>query len=233
VGVLSWAIYRIRSPDYDRNEKLSEETVMLFAAMSIFVVAFFIKFAPWGWDNLKILIWAYFLVLPLLWTSLITEWSLPMRVVVCLALFTSGFVSLFGGLSAGGFGFIDRAELDGTGNAVAKLPIEARFATYPTYNHPVLLQGRKVALGYLGHLWTQGFDDYGKANELLTQLMQGSDNWRKLAHDLQIHYIFWGREEKMNYGASKRPWEQTAALVSSGNWGAIYDLDQPPRPLQP
>ena len=68
-----------------------------------------------------------------------------MRLVVCLALFGSGFVSLFGGLAAGraGFDFADRAELDGVGDAVRKLPVEARFAAYPTYNHPLLLRAAK------------------------------------------------------------------------------------------
>src|SRR6202049_1907992 len=96
------------------GDKLSEELAFLLAATAIFVFAFFVKTAPWGWDNLKIMIWAYFLVLPFLWTHLIARWSMPVRVVVCIALFGSGFVSLLGGLAAGrdGFGFANRAELD-------------------------------------------------------------------------------------------------------------------------
>jgi hypothetical protein len=85
-------------------------------------------------------------------------------------------------------------------------------------------------MGYPGHLWTQGFDDYGKAHELLTRLMQGDANWRNLAKALHARYIFWGREEKANYGASSRPWEKTETLVASGTWGAIYDLETPQSP---
>jgi len=87
-------------------------------------------------------------------------------------------------------------------------------------------------MGYPGHLWTQGFDDYGKTNEMLNKLMQGASNWRDLARDLQVRYIFWGREEKTNYAASPRPWEKTAALTASGTWGAIYDLEHTPAPGQ-
>ena len=36
-----------------------------------------------------------------------------------------------------------------------------------------------------------------------------------------------GSEEKTNYAASKRPWEQQSALVATGNWGAIYDIESP------
>jgi hypothetical protein len=219
------------------GDNLSTEVVFLLAATTIFVFAFFVKTAPWGWDNLKIMIWAYFLVLPFLWAHLIARWSMPVRVAICVALFGSGFVSLLGGLAAGrnGFGFADRAELDGVGDAVQRLPAEARFATYPIYNHPLLLQGRKVVLGYPGHLWTEGFDSgpqqkrvYAYTQEQLRELMEGAGDWRETARHLRVRYLFWGREEKTNYPMSGRPWEKTVAPVASGIWGAIYDLEKEP-----
>jgi hypothetical protein len=208
------------------GQRIPEDFAFLLPAAAIFVFAFFVKTAPWGWDNLKLMIWSYFLVLPFLWTQLITRWSTPVRVGVCIALFGSGFVSLFGGLAAGrtGYGFADRAELDGVGHAIRKLPVEARFAAFPTYNHPLLLQGRKVVLGYPGHLWTEGFD-YGDLFQRLGDLMNGAENWREIARRLHVRYIFWGREEITNYAESKRPWEKKAPLIASGSWGAIYDLE--------
>ena len=83
-------------------------------------------------------------------------------------------------------------------------------------------------MGYPGHLWTQGFDDYGKTNDALTKLMQGAANWRDIARSFHVRYIFWGREEKTNYAASSRPWEKDAGVVASGNWGAIFDLEKAP-----
>jgi hypothetical protein len=213
---------------YSWNDKLSEETAFIFGAGAIFIFALFIKTAPWGWDNLKIMVWAYFIVLPYLWRNLILQWERPIRWAICFALFASGFISLFGGLAAGrtGFDFANRGEVDAVSAAVRNMPIEARFAAWPTYNHPLLLNGRKVVMGYPGHLWTQGFNDYGKTNELLTRLMQGAPNWRDLARTLQARYIFWGREEKANYASSSRPWEKTAMLAAFGSWGSIYDLEQ-------
>jgi hypothetical protein len=230
--LLIWAITRIAKDGFSWEKKLPEGTAFIFAAAVIFILFYSIKTAPWIWDNLKIGVWAYFIVLPFLWRQLITQWELPIRGAVCFALFASGFVSLFGGLAAGkdGFGFANRGELDAVGAAVSKMPLEARFAAFPTYNHPLLLEGRKVVMGYPGHLWTQGFDDYGKTGELLTKLMQGAPNWRDLARTLRVRYIFWGREEKTNYASSSRPWEKTAALAASGTWGAIYDLESAPPP---
>ena len=232
--LLIWCAARVVKGGFGWNEKLPEGVAFIFAACAIFVFFFSIKTAPWIWDNLKVGIWAYFILLPFLWRQLIAQWELPIRAVVCFAFFASGFVSLFGGLAAGkgGFGFANRGEFDAVGAAVRKMPLEARFAAFPTYNHPLLLQGRKVVMGYPGHLWTQGFDDYGKTNDLLIKLMQGASNWRDLARTLHVRYIFWGREEKTNYGSSARPWEKTAGLAASGTWGAIYDLEKPPIPGQ-
>jgi hypothetical protein len=232
LGSWAWRLWRSGS---DWREKTDDETVFLSAAATIFILGFFIKMAPWGWDNLKIMVWAYFIVLPFLWTNLIARWAVSTRTAVCILLFGSGFVSLLGGLAAGrpGFGFLNRAEVDGVGVAVRRLPVDARFAAFPIYNHPLLLQGRKVALGYTGHLWTQGFADYGEAERLLRQLMEGTKNWPDLARRFHVRYIFWGREEKTNYPASTRPWERSAALVASGGWGAIYDLEQTPRSPAP
>jgi hypothetical protein len=226
IGLCAW---RTGKKGWRPGTRVSEELAFLLPALTIFVFGFFVQTAPWGWDNLKLMIWAYFLVLPLLWANLIGRWPVPVRVAVCIALFGSGLVSLWGGLAEGegGFGFADRAELDGVGVAVRNLPVEARFAAYPTYNHPLLLQGRKVVLGYPGHLWTQGFDNYAETQNQLRDLMNGAAEWREIARRLHVRYIFWGREEKINYSISRRPWERTITPVASGSWGAIYDLEQP------
>src|SRR5438876_1897837 len=49
---------------YGWKEKLPEEVAFTFAAATIFIFFFSIKTAPWIWDNLKLGIWAYFIVLP-------------------------------------------------------------------------------------------------------------------------------------------------------------------------
>ena len=224
IGICGWRAWK---GGLKWNQESSEAIAFLLPALAIFVSGLLFQFAPWQWDNLKLMMWAYFLVLPFLWKDLIAQWNVPARALVCMALFGSGFISLFGGLSVGrpGFGITNRIELSAVGDAVQPLPVEARFAAFPTFNHPLLLQGRKLVLGYPGHLWSQGFADYGGVNNSLNQLMQGAENWREVAQNLHVRYIFWGREETTNYAASRRPWEGTAPVVASGPWGSIYDLE--------
>src|SRR5436189_3609876 len=225
MGLVGLCVWRIWKGKWRWGDRPPADIAFVMAAVVIFVFGYFVQTAPWEWDNLKLMVWGYFLILPFLWSDIIGRWAFPERAATCLLLFGSGFITLLGGLSAGhpGFGLIERAKLDHIGTALRPLPVEARFATYPTYNHPVLLQGRRVVLGYPGHLWTEGFD-YSKANDQLTALMNGAANWRDAAKALGVRYIFWGQDEKTNYQSSSRPWEATAFLVASGDWGAIYDL---------
>jgi hypothetical protein len=228
LGLLAWSVWQARHAGSSWDKKLPEEITFLTAGTAIFLAGMLFKFAEWGWDNLKLMIWGYFLVLPFLWKDLIARWDVSERAMICIALFASGFISLLGGLAAGhpGFELIDRARLDAIGLVVRPLPVETRFAAYPTYNHPLLLQGRKVVLGYAGHLWTEGIN-YEKEATRLSTLMRGENGWREAAQALRVRYIFWGQDEMTNYPTSSRPWENTMRLVASGDWGAIYDLALP------
>jgi hypothetical protein len=208
------------------NFQLSIDAAYLAAAVLIFLLVMCVKTAPWEWDNIKLLIWAYFITLPILWNRMLVHWPFPARVGVCFILFFSGFVSLIGGLAAGrpGYEFAKRSEIDFVAAAIRRLPIEARFAGFPTYNHPLLLSGRKMVCGYPGHLWTQGITDYATVENQLKNLMLGQGDWKKSAHELRVRYLFWGNLEKTNYGNSTRPWEKQLPLVAQGSWGSIYDF---------
>lgn len=235
IGITALAVWKqAKDPDF----KIPATVAFLIPAIAIFLLGYLVKLAPWEWDNIKIIVWAYLIILPFLWTDLIVHWPIHLRAIVYFALFASGFITLFGGLAAGknGFGIADRYELDNVGTAVKKLPADARFAGHPIWGHPILLQGRKMVLGYPGHLWTQGFN-YADTEKKLQALMLGAPNWKELARSVHARYLYWGRDEKTNYAASKKPWEREAALVASGDWGAIYDLEtprnQPPATVPP
>ena len=252
VGVIGWRMWKSLkapanagnpapdsepAPTQEASTSASEKRVLdpatlrAFAfvapAAGIFLFALFVKTAPWGWDNTKLIIWAYFICLPFLWRELIAKLLIPERIGVCFLLFASGFVCLISGLKVGspGFDIADRTEINAVATVLRDIPIKERFAAFPTFNHPLLLDGRKVVLGYPGHLWTQGFGDYGKVEQQLQALMLGAPDWRERARALHARYIFWGREENRAYASSSQPWREKAAVVASGFWGTIYDLE--------
>ncbi len=213
-----------------REKRAVWPSAVVFPALGAFVLCCFVKFAPWEWDNTKIMVWSYLAVLPFLWSHLIARWPLWGRGLACFALFFSGFVSTLGGIGVThrGHEIASREELDNVAAVVRGIPVTERFVGAPTYNHPLLLCGRKMALGYLGHVASHGLAWQEPAAQV-DALMRGADGWRELAAQLDCRYLFWGRYEQEAYPDSTEPWRDSAKLVALGDWGEIYDLQSAPR----
>ncbi len=194
-------------------------------ALTVFIACFIFRFAPWDWDNSKLIMLAYAALLPALWTHLISRWAMPFRWVTCFFLFFSGFISLLGGMSGKnkGHGIGTVSRLDAIASATRGIPVSERFATYPTWNHPLLLIGRKVAMGFPGHIFSHGIGS-AERDRKMEALMRGEPDWRELARSLGVRYIFWGEMERENYKDSKQPWIAESDNIAHGDWGDIYDI---------
>lgn len=197
--------------------------VALPAAMA-FVGCVLVSFAVWPWDNTKLLLWAWLAVAPGIWTVFLAPLPGIARAAVCVVLFFSGAVSLVGGLDGRhGYRLADIAEVQAIDAAIRPLPADARFAAAPEYAHPLLLLGRRVAVGYDGHLWSHGLDYRGKMDDL-TALMDGEPGWREAAARLDADYLFWGPMEEERYPVSDRPWATTLPVVARTDTFTIYRL---------
>ena len=224
-----WCVWRFRvglaKRDWRQNE-VRMTAAFVIPAIALFLLACFVMFAPWEWDNTKIMVWSYLALLPFLWRYLIKPLPLLARTAVCILLFFSGFVSLWGGLdlSHTGWPIADRQELSDVQHAVCNLSVEQTFAAYPDLNHPLLLSGCKLVEGFEGHLHSHGID-YRPRLRQLDALMLGQSDWRKLADDLHVRYLFWGKREQEHYPRSLTPWRQESAVVAQGAWGTVFDLN--------
>lgn len=217
VILLGWLWNRLQRPGTVALAAVAIPAILLFG------VTFFVIFAKWEWDNTKLMLWCYLAVLPALW-AMLRECGALMRTLACVALFFSGAVSLMGGLdgSHAGYTLADRAELDRLAIPLRQIPIAATFACLPTFNHPLLLSGRKAVAGYEGHLSSHGID-YTDRFAKLERLLRGEPGWQLLARELGVDYLFWGEREQEKYG-NEAPWSTTAPVVAEGKWGTIYDL---------
>ncbi len=213
--------------NYKSDVRAQSAMAFVIPAIAIFLCACFVMLAPWEWDNTKIMIWSYLTVLPFLWEMVISKLALPGRIASCLVLFFSGFISLFGGLdrSHTGYEIARRSEVDSILHVTKDLSPSDTFAAFPTYNHPLLITGNKLVEGYDGHLFSYGID-YQPRLKKLDALMMGEPNWRELAQELRVRYLFWGDREREHYDGSRTPWRQDAKLIASGAWGEIYDLSK-------
>ena len=190
-----------------------------------FVACALISFAPWEWDNTKLIIWSYLIVLPFAWELLLAPAPAMVRSIGCGLLFFSGAVSLAGGLRAGehGYEIAKRSEIDELASSLQPIPMSARFVCAPEYNHPLVLLGRRIAMGYDGHLYGYGLD-YDLLRREVETLMLGRRGWHKSAARLGVTHVYWGSREKKRYAKSTRPWDVPDRVVAAGDWGKIFEL---------
>jgi hypothetical protein len=190
----------------------------------LFLLCAWIRFAPWAWDNIKLMVWAYLLILPSLYRGLLAMRPLWQRSAWMFLLFFSGALALLNGLGPShGYPLISRPELDGVAALLRDLPPGSRVAAVPTYNHPVLLNGQAVAAGYPGHLWSHGYDATASLADLQT-LMTGGEGWRVAAARLRVEYIFWGPLESHTYGWIVPVWRFELPLERYSDYGELIRL---------
>jgi hypothetical protein len=201
-------------------EKDHEARCFVWAATCVFVLCCTASFAPWEWDNMKLMLWSWLVIAPYLWTKILAPMHPAARAAICLVLFFSGGVSLLGGLDARhGYVIARRSELDAWRHAVAGIPADVRFASVPDYNHPLILLGRKVACGYEGHLWSHGLD-YQRDLHLLRQALEKPESWRSNAPLLEVEWLGLRKSDLANFQPPGNP-------PPNGAVGVLYDL----RPL--
>jgi hypothetical protein len=196
-----------------------------FPSAAVFVACAFVKFAPWAWDNTKLFFWAYLLIMFTLWKAFLSRWHPAFRAVVCFGLFFSGFISLAGSFVTNqkGFQIGSLSEWQEVDEAMHSFSADTVFAAYPTYNHPALVNGHRLVLGFPGHLWSHGLD-YRAIETQLNSLMQSAPGWEQTAAELGADCLFWGRFEEAYYPNSKKEWESRCPVLAEGDWGKIYDL---------
>jgi hypothetical protein len=206
-----------------RNSR--EHLLLLVPALGSFVLLFFVMLAPSDWDNTKLMVWSYLLMLPAL-SELVLDGLRPLlRAAAWSLVLFSGMVCVAASLRGQGFEVLRTPERDEVCRAVAALPPDGRVATAPTFNHPVALCGQALVEGYGGHLWSHGIQ-YREVDERLRGLMMGGPDWKQRAKELGALYLFWGPREAGEFPGSRRPWEWQAPViaVTRDGWGTLYDL---------
>lgn len=183
-----------------------EARAFVWPASTVFALCMVVRFAPWPWDNMKLMLWSWIVVAPYLWSLLLKNRPLPLRLAAALLLFGSGAVTLAAGLdSRHGYEMVKRSELNKAAWVLRNLPAGEVIACAPEYNQPVLMLGHPVVCGYEGHLWSHGLD-YKERWGALDSIMNGETGWQKKAKELSLSFIYWGDLETKRWPDSKLPW---------------------------
>jgi len=159
-------------------------------SLGVFLLCFFVSFAPWEWDNTKLLIWAWLVAAPIIWSEILRPMPGIPRAAICVLLFFSGAVSLVGGLDRRhGYDLASREDLAKTRIALQDVPPLDRIAVDPRFNHPVILLGRPVVCGYEGHLWSHGLD-YREKLAKLKRVLNREPGWIEEARQIGAKWVW-------------------------------------------
>ncbi len=197
----------------------SSERAFVCVALVTFCLCLVFRFAPWPWDNIKLMLWSWLVCIPFLWNRLLQPLFWPARYCLVVLLFFSGALTLIEGLSPRHqYGLIPREEISSVRELTRDLPLSSRFAIAPDFSHPVLILGYRLALGYPGHLWTHGYN-YRPTETALANFYRNPPKSGALPEELEkLTHVFVGPRERKAYGQDI--WE-----IPPRGWEKIRETD--------
>lgn len=173
------------------------------AGLVIFVIANLYLFAPWAWDNFKLLIFWFIFSLPLVGSVLAYIWKRPgfvgktiVVVVVVLQCITGALDIIKTSLpSAQVWGEWDADARDIAQKVRAFVPVGQAVITAPYHNTPVALAGRPVYLGFTGHVWSHGGAPWVR-EKAVKEFYPGS---LAVLPEYEPHYVLVGPVERQQF----------------------------------
>jgi hypothetical protein len=213
-----------------RNAPLA---VLMLAALTPFVAANLIQFAPWDWDNTKIFapVWIVLAIgvgnlLVSLWERNQIHWRL-----LCVGLFP--LLILSGGLEVArimSYRFhpftISTAQELSMGTTIrSRLDKQQVMLSEPEASHPIFMySGRPSFVAYEGWLWSQGWK--GKYEQRLLDkkvIYGGNEAARDLIQKNNIGYVVIGPPE-LKAGANQQWFDQNYSRLLVLSDYTIYDV---------
>jgi hypothetical protein len=186
-----------------QDERLSpnSSSVLFFYVpfILIFVLSNLFKFAPWEWDNIKLLIYWWVGSIPLVAYGLAFLWRsvTPLKIVAgifVVVLTLSGSIDVFRIVSGQiNFGVFDKDAVEIANDIRTRTPANAVVLNAPTYNTATVLSGRVSLLRYPGHLSSHGIKYLERLGDAKA-IYSGAPNTDLLIEKYGIDYLLLGPE---------------------------------------
>lgn len=167
-----------------------------------FIAPNLIKFAPWEWDNIKVLYVWFIASVPLVALVIARLWDGAVVGSRALAMTLFLLLTLSGGMDvwrvcSGGPGSIIfvKDSITFSERIAESTPPRAVILCAPVHNSPVMLAGRIAFMNYPGFLWTNGLPHEEREQEVKA-IYSGAPNAEELLRERGIDYIILGPQEK-------------------------------------
>ena len=211
------------------SEILNPAILFYLPFVFCFVIANIYKFAPWQWDNIKILIYWFTGSLPLAAFALAWAW----RKNVWLKFIAAG---LFFILTAAGaldvwrvvsnqinYNVFDADAVKIAAQIKQKTAPDALFLNAPTYNTATVLSGRRSLMRYVGHLSSHGID-YQARLEDVKKMYQGDATAALLMSKYGIEYVLISPKESEELAPNEAFFSRFPVVAESGQY-RVYKIN--------
>jgi hypothetical protein len=196
-----------------------------------FVIPNLIRLAPWVWDNNKVIFYWYVASAPLVALLLVELWrrSAALRVaavILFISLTLAGSLDVWRVVSQ----TTEHGEFDADGIRFAemikqKTEPRALILNAPTFNHPVLLTGRRSLLGYPGHIWTHGLDFVPRETDI-RRIYAGAPGADGLLAGYGVEYAVVGPLERNLMPVNQQFFERYTKIGQVGGY-TLYKITKP------
>ena len=192
------------------------------------VIAFFffgsVMFAPWAWDNIKLLIWVFLLFTWLIQKTVIENASIfnfikPLAIILCCF---SGAMSLWSAhLHQQKVTLYDLKDIYHAQAVLKDVPAGSIILTQPIHNHPVAFLGFPLLMGFTGQLWSHGIA-YNPTEVKMQQIFSAKNNFEQWIEELPFEYLYWGPAEQSANGLIPNALLTHFELISQSGNVSLY-----------
>lgn len=173
---------------------------LALSGIALFIISNTFLFAPWAWDNFKLLVFWFLFSLPLIAWLAVYAWDRWSNIVIRAGIFTLLLIQILSGAldilklslpTATTWQEWGEDAVQFARYVQEKVPPTAPVLTASVHNSPVVLSGRLLFLGYPAHVWSHGVLPWAREQEIkdfyagLTPTIDG----------VQPHYIVVGPQE--------------------------------------
>jgi hypothetical protein len=206
-----------------QRSRVSDLVLFYIPFAFLFIICNVFKFAPWEWDNIKLLIYWFVGSLPLIAMFLAWLWEKKgvwsVAAVGCLIVLTAaGALDVWHTASGQINTRVFDAEAVKIGNEIrAKTEPHAVILNMPTYNTPVVLSGRLSLMRFPGHLMSHGIE-YGPREDDVKKIYAGGGVADILLRKYNVDYVLVGPEERATLHANDSFFSQYPVAGDTGQY---------------
>ncbi len=212
------------------DSRISTNHLIFFLPfLFLFVISNAAKFAPWEWDNIKILIYCFVGAIPFVAFLLAWLWEKNEVLSKALAISCFGVLILAGTLdvwrtaSAQIRSQVFDADAVKIADKLKRITEpDDLFLNAPTFNSAIVLTGRRSLMRYTGHLSSHGIDFAARENDV-KKIYAGDGTAEVLMRKYGVKYVLISPRERDGLPVNEQFFQKYRVIAEEGNY-KVYEV---------